>query len=163
MSGKTTKTHERYNWPVTILLIIGLITVLFPLYLTIVIAFKQPSEMSNTLESILCLPRTWDFSNFAEAIEVTDFWNSLGASVLVTAATMGLAIIVHSLAGYVIGRAMQSHKGFKLSYYSIVSGMFVPFAILMMPLIKQTAEMHLDNIVGVILLYTVYKSTFIGM
>ena len=112
MSVKTTKTHERYNWPVTILLIIGLITVLFPLYLTIVIAFKQPSEMSNTLESILCLPRTWDFSNFAEAIEVTDFWNSLGASVLVTAATMGLAIIVHSLAGYVIGRAMQSHKGY---------------------------------------------------
>ena len=156
MSVKTTKTHERYNWPVTILLIIGLITVLFPLYLTIVIAFKQPSEMSNTLESILCLPRTWDFSNFAEAIEVTDCWNSLGASVLVTAATMGLAIIVHSLAGYVIGRAMQSHKGFKLSYYYIVSGMFVPFAILMMPLIKQTAEMHLDNIVGVILLYTVF-------
>lgn len=156
MSVKTTKTHERYNWPVTILLIIGLITVLFPLYLTIVIAFKQPSEMSNTLESILCLPRTWDFSNFAEAIEVTDFWNSLGASFLVTAATMGLAIIVHSLAGYVIGRAMQSHKGFKLSYYYIVSGMFVPFAILMMPLIKQTAEMHLDNIVGVILLYTVF-------
>ena len=99
---------------------------------------------------------TWDFSNFAEAIEVTDFWNSLGASVLVTAATMGLAIIVHSLAGYVIGRAMQSHKGFKLSYYYIVSGMFVPFAILMMPLIKQTAEMHLDNIMGVILLYTVF-------
>lgn len=156
MSVKTTKTHERYNWPVTILLIIGLITVLFPLYLTIVIAFKQPSEMSNTLESILYLPRTWDFSNFAEAIEVTDFWNSLGASVLVTAATMGLAIIVHSLAGYVIGRAMQSHKGFKLSYYYIVSGMFVPFAILMMPLIKQTAEMHLDNIMGVILLYTVF-------
>lgn len=78
MSVKTTKTHERYNWPVTILLIIGLITVLFPLYLTIVIAFKQPSEMSNTLESILCLPRTWDFSNFAEAIEVTDFGIPLG-------------------------------------------------------------------------------------
>ena len=58
MSVKTTKTHERYNWPVTILLIIGLITVLFPLYLTIVIAFKQPSEMSNTLEGILCLPGT---------------------------------------------------------------------------------------------------------
>ena len=34
--------------------------------------------------------------------------------------------------------------------------MFVPFAILMMPLAKQTAEMHLDNWAGVILLYVVF-------
>ena len=34
--------------------------------------------------------------------------------------------------------------------------MFVPFAILMMPLVKQTAEMGLDNKVGVIILYTVF-------
>ena len=38
----------------------------------------------------------------------------------------------------------------------VVSGMFVPFAILMMPLVKQTAEMGLDNKVGVIILYTVF-------
>lgn len=37
-----------------------------------------------------------------------------------------------------------------------MSGMFVPFAILMMPLVKQTAEMGLDNKVGVIILYTVF-------
>ncbi len=47
---------KKYNWPVTILLIIGLITILFPLYLTVVIAFKQPSEMGTTLSSILSLP-----------------------------------------------------------------------------------------------------------
>ncbi len=36
--------------------------------------------------------------------------------------------------------------------------MFVPFAILMMPLVKQTAEMGLDKqkILGVIILYTVF-------
>lgn len=43
------KVNERVNWPVTILLIIGLITVAFPLYMTIVIAFKQPSEMTLSL------------------------------------------------------------------------------------------------------------------
>ena len=36
-----TKVKERVNWPVTILLILGLITVIFPLYLTVVIAFKK--------------------------------------------------------------------------------------------------------------------------
>jgi raffinose/stachyose/melibiose transport system permease protein len=34
--------------------------------------------------------------------------------------------------------------------------MFVPFAILMMPLVKQTAQMHIDNLVGVILCYLVF-------
>ena len=34
--------------------------------------------------------------------------------------------------------------------------MFVPFAILMMPLVKQTAKMGLANMVGVVLLYTVF-------
>ena len=37
------------NWPVTILLILGLITIIFPLYMTVVIAFKQPSEMTNSI------------------------------------------------------------------------------------------------------------------
>ena len=34
--------------------------------------------------------------------------------------------------------------------------MFVPFAILMMPLVKQTAQMRIDNIFGVILCYLVF-------
>lgn len=47
-------------------------------------------------------------------------------------------------------------KGYKLIYFYIVSGMFVPFAILMMPLVKQTATMGLDNRLGVIILYLVF-------
>lgn len=43
-----------------------------------------------------------------------------------------------------------------LSLVYIVSGMFVPFAILMMPLVKQTAQMGIDNIFGVILCYLVF-------
>ena len=58
------KVKERVNWPITILLILGLITVIFPLYLTVVIAFKKPSEMTNSISGILSLPKSWSFSNF---------------------------------------------------------------------------------------------------
>lgn len=34
--------------------------------------------------------------------------------------------------------------------------MFVPFAILMMPLVKQTAQLGIANIVGVIICYVVF-------
>ena len=50
------KIKERVNWPVTILLLLGLITVAFPLYMTIVIALKKPSEMTNSISGILSLP-----------------------------------------------------------------------------------------------------------
>ena len=148
--GKTT------NRIINILLVLGCLTVLFPLYMTVIIAFKKPSEMTNDVAGALAFPQKWSFENFAEAMRVTDFWHSLGNSLLITGVTVVLCILIHSLAGYLIGRKMKQRKIFKISYYYIVSGMFVPFAILMMPLVKQTAQMRIDNIFGVILCYLVF-------
>lgn len=148
--------EKKGNWVGTLLLAVGLITIAFPLYMTIVIAFKQPSEMTNSISGILSLPKSWSFSNFSEAMKVTDFWNSLKNSLVITMATVGLSILIHSLLGYAVGRNKASSKFYKFVYLFIVSGMFVPFAILMMPLAKQTAEMGLGNWVGVILLYIVF-------
>lgn len=147
---------EQVNWPLTIILILGLITVAFPLYMTIVIALKQPSEMTNSVAGILSLPKSWSLANFREAMEVTDFWRSLGNSVLITMVTVVLSVLIHSMVGYAIGRNSGSSRFYKFIYLYIVSGMFVPFAILMMPLVKQTAEMGLGNMAGVIILYLVF-------
>ena len=147
---------SRSNIVLTILLVLGCVTILFPLYMTIIIAFKSPSEMTNDIYGALSLPQSFSLDNFAEAMRVTDFWHSLGNSVIITAATIILSLVIHSMAGYAIGRNMSRKKGFKLVYLYIVSGMFVPFAILMMPLVKQTANLGLDNMVGVVILYTVF-------
>ena len=136
---------ERINWPVTILLIAGVITVIFPLYMTVVIALKKPSEMTNDIAGILSLPKHFSLSNFAEAMKVTDFWNSLGNSLLITIVTVVFAILIHSLLGYAIARNKAHSKFYKFIYFYVVSGMFVPFAILMMPVVKQTAQMGLAN------------------
>ena len=128
------------NKLLTFILCLGTLTVFFPLYMAIIIAFKQPSEMTNSVEGALSLPKTWSFSNFAEAMRVTDFWHSLGNSLFITVGTIVLAILVYSLAGYALGRGMNGRKGFKTIYFYIVSGMFVPFAILMMPLVKEAAQ-----------------------
>lgn len=148
--------NKKTNKTAMILLVLGLITIAFPLYLTIVIAFKQPSEMTNSIGGILSLPKVWSFDNFKEAMRVTDFWHSLRNSLLITLVTVGLSIALHSLMGYALGRNKAHSKFYSFVYLFIVSGMFVPFAILMMPLAKQTAEMGLANWVGVILLYVVF-------
>lgn len=147
---------RKTNWPVMILLILGLSTIIFPLYMTVVIAFKQPSDMTNSISGILSLPKTWNFNNFREAMRVTDFWHSLGNSLLITMITVVLAILIHSLMGYALGRNKGKSRFYNFIYLFIVSGMFVPFAILMMPLAKQSAEMGLANWFGVVLLYVVF-------
>ena len=150
------KENIKANWPVMILLILGLSTIIFPLYMTIVIAFKNPSDMTTTISGILSLPKSWSLDNFRQAMEITDFWHSLGYSLLITSITIVLCILLHSMIGYVLGRTRAKSKFYNFIYLFIVSGMFVPFAILMMPLAKQTAVMHLGNWVGVILLYVVF-------
>ena len=149
-------TIKKTNKAAMIFLILGLSTIILPLYLTIVIAFKQPSEMTNSISGILSLPKAWSLNNFREAMEITDFWRSLSNSLLITVATVVLSIAVHSLMGYALGRNKAGSKFYSFVYLFIVSGMFVPFAILMMPLAKQTAELGLANWFGVILLYVVF-------
>ena len=124
------KTHKigGTNVLLTVLLFLGCLTVLFPLYMTVIIAFKSPTEMTNDIAGALSFPSTWNFSNFSEAMRVTNFWHSLGNSFLITAVTIVLAVLLHSMAGYAIGRNMARKKGYKLIYFYIVSGMFVPFA-----------------------------------
>lgn len=54
MKQGVAKVKERYNWPVTILLIIGIVLIiLLPLYMALMIAIKDPSDMNN----ILALPK----------------------------------------------------------------------------------------------------------
>ena len=147
---------KRSNIILTIVLVLGCITVLFPLYMAVIIAFKSPSEMTNDVAGALSFPSSWSLDNFKEAMKVTNFWHTLGNSVLITGVTIVLSLVIHSMTGYAVGRSMARKKGFKFVYFYIVSGMFVPFAILMMPLVKETSIMGLDNRIGVILLYVVF-------
>ena len=105
---KNTSQAFKANKTAMVLLILGLSTIIFPLYLTVVIAFKQPSEMTNSISGILSLPKTWSLNNFREAMQVTDFWNSLRNSLVISVLTVVLSILIHSLMGYTLGRNKKS-------------------------------------------------------
>ncbi len=108
--------NKKTNWPVMVLLILGLSTIAFPLYMTIIIAFKQPSEMTNSISGILSLPQHWSLDNFREAMRVTDFWHSLTNSLLISVITVVLSVIIHSLMGYALGRNKAKSKFYNIVY-----------------------------------------------
>ncbi|WP_066190114.1 MULTISPECIES: carbohydrate ABC transporter permease [Gracilibacillus] len=149
MMGKT-------NWKVTTLLILGSIFIFFPLYLTITIAFKTPEEMSGNL---LALPQSWSFDNFATAIEMTNFFRALGNSLTVTVITVVLVLLTHSLVAYAIARNMHK-KFYKFLYFYFISAMFIPFPIIMLPIVKQTSILGLDNLLGLAFLNVVMQLAF---
>ncbi len=47
---------QKTNWVLTIVLILGTLTVFFPLYMAVIIAFKKPSEMTNDVAGASVLP-----------------------------------------------------------------------------------------------------------
>lgn len=147
---------KKANWFITSLLILGSLLILFPLYLTVTIALKTPQELAD---SFLALPKEWRFENFTEAIEITNFFNALGNSVFITLFVVILTLLTNSMVAYAIARNM--HKRFyKFLFYYFVSAMFVPFPIIMLPIVKQTSAWGIDNLVGLIMLYVVYGLAF---
>lgn len=148
--------NKKINWSVTTLLILGTLFILLPMYLTVTIAFKTPQEMADNL---LALPQSWSFDNFTQAIEMTNFFNALGNSAFVTVFVVIFTVLSNSLVSYVIARNM--HKRFyKLLFYYFVSAMFIPFPIIMLPIVKQTSAWGMDNLIGLVILYIVFNLSF---
>ncbi|MGF6952095.1 ABC-type glycerol-3-phosphate transport system permease component [Neobacillus sp. B4I6] len=142
---------QKTNWPVTILIALGSLFILFPLYIAVSIALKTPDEMA---QSVLTLPTGLHFENFAKAIEATNFFAAFKNSALITVVTVVFTILTNSMVAFAIARNMDK-KFFKGLYYYFVSAMFIPFPIIMLPLVKQTAAFGMDNQGGLIFLYIV--------
>lgn len=147
------KVKEKVNWPVTILLIIGIIfVILLPLYMTLMIAIKDPSDMNN----ILALPKTIRLANFVEAWEMTDFPIKFRNTLFITVVNLVFTLITNSFVAYAITRNRDKSKFFSLIYYYFVSAMFIPFSVIMLPLVVQASNFNLDNIFGITFLYVIF-------
>lgn len=150
---KKTKVKQKYNWPVTILLIIGIVIfILLPLYMTFMIAVKDSAGMNN----VLAWPKTFHWSNFAEAWEMTDFPVKFRNTLFITVVNLVFTLITNSFVAYAITRNREKSKFFSLIYYYFVSAMFILFSVIMLPLVIQAAALHLDNIFGITFLYVIF-------
>jgi len=125
-----------------------------PFYVLITYAIKSTDEMVSTG---LAFPTAVHWGNFSEAIEISDFWPALKNSILTTAPTLALLIIVGAPAAYVIARNSRS-KICTAIYSGMIGAMMVPFQSIMLPVYTQLKEMGLLNsIIGFILV----KSAFL--
>ncbi len=156
MDIKSNTIRRRSNWLLTVFLLFCSLTVLIPMYITLTTAVKDRQQSAN---SLWALPTSWRWDNFSRAIAETSFWRALCNSLLLTAISVILAVLTNSMVAYAIARNMN-RKGYKFVYYYIVTAMFIPFSILMLPLVKEMSLLGLDNLYGLIPLYVIYNLPF---
>ena len=153
MGKSKSSVKVKYNWPMTILLIaLAVVFILGPLYIAVLIAIKDPSEMAN----VLSFPKKLRLQNFADAWVMTDYPRKFMNTLFITVVNLIFTILTNSMVAYAITRNKDKNKLFSLAYYYFVSAMFIPFNVIMLPLVKQASTFHMDNIVGITFLYIIF-------
>ncbi|MGH4038612.1 MAG: carbohydrate ABC transporter permease [Sphaerochaeta sp.] len=155
MSKSNTIQYKKdsYNKVNTVLLTVAaIISIYGVLYLTLLIAVKDPKEMVNPLS----FPSHFHFQNFKDAWVMTNYPRKFFNTLFITVVNVFFTIITNSAVAYVIARYRKSSKLINGLYYYFLSAMFIPFQVLMLPLVKQASNFHLDNIFGITLLYIVF-------
>lgn len=150
------RVRSGVNWWLTALAVVLSLTVLVPLYFTVVTAFKTPTELAA---SGFALPSSWRLDNFVEAWTLTDYPARFLTSALITVGAVVFTLITNSMVAYAIARNMH-RRWVRMLFYYFIAAMFVPFPIIMLPVVKQTSLLGIDNEAGLILLYVVYGLAF---
>ena len=152
----TPKKHfknKHINWTLTsVLMVIAIFAILGPLYITIVVALKDPTQMTN----VLSLPSKIHWENFSNAWQMTNFPRMFFNTLFITIVNIIFTIFTNSMAAYVITRFRMKNKFFNVMYYYFISAMLIPFNVIMLPLVKEISAFHMDNIFGITFLYIVF-------
>ena len=145
--------EKHRNLPVTFFLVAGiLLVILLPLYMTVMIAIRDPSDM----EYVLTFPRKIRLQNFADAWVMTDFPQKFFNTLFITVVNLVFTLSLHSFAAYAITRNRKNGRFFSFVYYYFISAMFIPFQVIMLPLVVQADGLHLDNLYGITFLYVIF-------
>ena len=143
------RKDRRINWWLTAVVAVFSLTILVPLYFTVVTALKTPAEAGT-----FSLPTSWQWGNFAAASAKVDYPRAALNSAIITVLAVSLTLVTNTFVAYAIARNMDK-RFFRFLYYFFIAAMFVPFPVVMLPLAKQMGSWHLDNQAGLIVLYVI--------
>lgn len=106
--------------------------------------------------NVLALPKKIQWSNFVKAWEMTDYPRKFANTLFITLVNLVFTVFTNAMASYAIARNRKKSKFFNLLYYYFISAMFIPFNVLMLPLVNEANKLHIDNVIGITFLYIVF-------
>lgn len=156
---KAPREGYKVNWSLTIILLFAGLTILIPLYFTVVMALKGATQTGGTgLE----LPSPLVLDNFANAWVKVGFGQALLSTAFITVFSVLGAVFASSMVAYAIARNWN-RRFFRGAYIYILAALFIPFPVIILPLIKQTAMLGIDNPIGVVFLHVLGGISFFSL
>lgn len=123
----------------------------FPIFLVLINSFKKKAYISR---EPFAIPRDKMFvgiDNYINGIEKTGFFQAFGWSLFITVFSVLVIIICTSMCAWYICRVKNAVTS--TMYYLCLFSMIVPFQMVMFTLSKIANMLHLNNPVGIILVY----------
>ncbi|HEX7352417.1 carbohydrate ABC transporter permease [Brachybacterium sp.] len=149
--------RDRVNWPATVLLMVGSLAVLVPLFVTVNMSLKTTEQAVDG--NAFGLPDPLTFSSFVEAWNLTNFPRGFAISIFITVLAVMGEIVISSLAAYAIVRNWD-RRAFRWSFFYLLAAMFIPFPVVALPQIQLTGMLGLDNPLGVAILHIAFSLAF---
>lgn len=142
---------KRYSWFSMIVLVVVLAFFLLPIYVMVVNGLKDAQHVS--LDTMWNLPETIGVGGFAGA------WQQLGPnlynSILMVVPATLLSAMVGAINGYFLSK--WKFRGANTVFIVILFGFFIPYQVILLPLVQFTQTIGLyGTTVGLILVHVIY-------
>lgn len=131
------------------LLSIGVIVIGFPIYLTLVNAMKTPHQSSA---NFFTPPESLYVENFITVVQKAKYVTIVSNSVFITVIGAVLIAVIIPMTSYAIV-SNPNKRYYKFLYLCIILGIFVPFQVKMVPIVKLMYSLRLMSKFGLIFLY----------
>jgi len=145
------QTKRRQDTFIFIFLTLLAFLYLVPMLVVLMNSFKGRFFISDTP---FALPNAQTFvglKNYTSGIEKTGFVQAFGYSLFITVFSVATIVIFTAMTAWCITRVKS--KTSSMMYYLLVFSMIVPFQMVMFTMSKMANVLHLDNPVGIIVLY----------
>ena len=140
------------KWILFIILLIVAAVIIFPILVVLMNSFKANLFISST--GAFKLPDSQSFvglANYFNGADRINFFSAFGYSLWITIASVVCILLLTSMLAWYITRVKG--KVTSVIYYLLVFSMIVPFQMVMYTMSKFANMIHIDNPVGIIVLY----------
>ena len=135
----------------TVLFTIISIAYVYPIFLVLINSFKKKAYISRDPFSIPQGKILVGLDNYVKGIQKTGFVQAFGLSLFITICSVAVIILCTSMCAWYICRVKSAATN--TIYYLCLFSMIVPFQMVMFTLSKIANILHLNNPVGIIVVY----------
>ena len=149
------RTTKKGKFFLYLILTLGALLILFPMYITITTTFKTPAESAV---SFFTLPNSLYLGNYATVLQDEKLYYAYGNTILITVVSLLGEMLILPPMGFALSRGMKQNRFFKGLYFFFLLGIFLPWQVRMMPVVKLMGWLGLLSPLGITLLYVAHAT-----